>query len=84
MDVLFTLKLMIKSQNFQHRCIKYEQPYSIPVKNSFSEISLFAHHPATFLTQLGICVSSCAKEFGISMLDPIIENNIINTTEYRI
>jgi len=28
--------------------------YSIPAKNSFSEISLFAHHPATFLIQFGI------------------------------
>jgi hypothetical protein len=58
--------------------------YSIPAKNSFSEISLFAHHPATFLTQSGILVSSCAEEFGISMLDPISENNIIKTIEYRI
>ena len=28
--------------------------YSIPVKNSISEISLFAHHPAVFLIQSGI------------------------------
>ena len=58
--------------------------YSIPAKNSFSEISLFAHHPATFLIQFGIWVSSWAEEFGMSMLDPINENKMIKTIEYRI
>jgi len=51
--------------------------YSIAVTNSFSEISLTAHHPATFLIQFGIWISSWAEEFGISMLDPINENNMI-------
>ena len=32
--------------------------YSIADKNSFSEISSFAHHPETFLIQFGICATS--------------------------
>ena len=58
--------------------------YVSPAKNSFSEISLDAHHPATFLTQSGIWDSSWAEEFGMSMLDPINENKIIKTVKARI
>jgi len=60
--------------------------YSIPVKNSFSEISPFAHHDARFLIQPGIWVSSWADEIGIpaSMLDPINEMNKTGIIDERI